>query len=127
MSVVCCVVSDLIFATKIRGTAAALGVEVAVVRDRAAMLAHLDDAATVILDLNLDGDDAVELIRLARARPAAPQIVAYCAHVDTDLATAAEEAGADAVMPRSKFVAALPGILTGEPKTQSQSRDTGSG
>ena len=49
MSVVCCVVSDLIFATKIRGTAAMLGVEVAVVRDRAAMLAHLDDATTVVL------------------------------------------------------------------------------
>ena len=65
--------------------------------------------------------------RLARARPAAPKIIAYCAHVDTGLATAAEEAGADTVMPRSKFVAALPEILTGVPKTQSQSRDTGSG
>ncbi|MCH8053415.1 MAG: hypothetical protein IH895_05090 [Planctomycetes bacterium] len=112
MSVVCCVVSDLIFATKIRGTAAALGVEVAVVRDRAAMLAHLDDAATVILDLNLDGDDAIELIELAGARPAPPKIVAYCAHVDKDLAAAAKEAGADAVMPRSQFVTALPEILT---------------
>ena len=127
MSVVCCVVSDLIFATKIRSTAAALGVEVAVVRDRAAMLAHLDDAATVILDLNLDSDDAVDLIRLARARPAALKIVAYCAHVDTDLATAAAEAGADAVMPRSQFVAVLREILTNAPKTQSRSRDTGSG
>lgn len=127
MSDVCCVVSDLIFATKIRGTAAALGVEVAIVRDRAAMLAHLDDAAILILDLNLDGDDAVELIRLARARQPAPTIVAYCAHVDKGLAAAAEEAGADTVMPRSKFVAALPEILAGAPKTQSRSRDTGSG
>ena len=127
MSVVCCVVSDLIFATKIRGTAAALGVEIAVVRDRAAMLAQLDDAAIVILDLNLDGGDAVELIRLARTRSAPPKIVAYCAHVDTDLATAAERAGADEVMPRSKFVAALPEILTGVPKTQSHSRNKGSG
>ncbi len=117
MSVVCCVVNDLIFATKIRSTAAALGVDVAIVRDRAAMLALLDDAATVILDLNLDGDDAVDLIRLARARPSPPRIVAYCAHVDTDLAAAAEEAGADTVMPRSKFVAALPEILTGAPRT----------
>ncbi len=112
MSVVCCVVSDLIFATKIRGTAAALGVEVAVVRDRAAMLAHLDDAATVILDLNLDGDDAIELIELAGARPTPPKIVDYCAHVDKDLAAAAKEAGADAVMTRSQFVTALPEILT---------------
>jgi len=127
MSVVCCVVSDLIFATKIRSTAATLGVEVAIVRDRAAMLAHLDDAATVVLDLNLDGDDAVELIRLARARPSPPRIVAYCAHVDKDLATSAEEAGADRVMPRSQFVAVLPEILTNAPKTQSRSRDTGSG
>ncbi len=127
MSVVCCVVSDLIFATKIRSTAASLGVEVAVVRDRAAMLACLDDVATVILDLNLDGEDAIELIRLARARPAAPTIIAYCAHVDMDLASAAEQAGADAVMPRSKFVARLPEILTGAPKTQSRSRDAGSG
>ena len=127
MSDVCCVVSDLIFATKIRGTAAALGVEVAVVRDRSAMLAHLDDAAIVILDLNLEGEDAIELIRLARARPTPPQIVAYCAHVDKDLATAAEQAGADGVMPRSKFAAVLPEILTGALKTQSRSRNTGSG
>ena len=127
MSDVCCVVSDLIFATKIRGTAAALGVDVAIVRDRAAMLASLDDAATVILDLNMDGDAAVELIRLARDRPVPPRIVAYCSHVDKHLASAAEEAGADAVMPRSKFVAALPEILTGALKKQSQSRDTGSG
>jgi CheY-like chemotaxis protein len=127
MSVVCCVVSDLIFATKIRGTAAAVGVDVAVVSDRAAMLAHLDDAATLILDLNLESDEAVELIRLARARPTAPRIVAYCAHVDKDLAAAAEEAGADSVVPRSKFVAALPEILSGAPKTQSRSRNTGSG
>ncbi len=127
MSMVCCVVSDLIFATKIRGTAAALGVAVAVVRDRAAMLASLDDAATVILDLNLEGDDAVELIRLARARSTSPRIIAYCAHVDKDLANAAEEAGADEVMPRSRFVAALPEILTSVSKTQSGSRDMGSG
>ncbi len=127
MSVVCCVVSDLIFATKIRGTAAALGVDLAVVRDRAAMLASLDDAATVILDLNLDGHDAVELIRLARARSTSPRIIAYCAHVDKDLATAAEEAGADEVMPRSKFAAALPEILTSVSKTQSGSPDMDSG
>ncbi len=117
MSVVCCVVSDLIFATKIRSTAASLGVEVAVVRDQAAMLARLDDVATVILDLNLDGDDAIELIRLARARAPAITIIAYCAHVDMDLASAAEQAGADAVMPRSKFVARRPEILTDAPKT----------
>ncbi len=120
MSNVCCVVSDLIFATKIRSTAAALGLEVAIVRNQAAMLACLDDAATLILDLNLDGDDAIELIRLARTRPQAPTIIAYCAHVDTDLAAAAEEAGADAVMPRSKFVAALPQILADGPKAQSK-------
>ncbi len=112
MSVICCVVSDLIFATKIRGTAAALGVELAIVRDRSAMLAHLDKASTLILDLNLDGDDAVELIRLARAQAESPKIVAYCAHVDKDLATAATNAGADIVMPRSQFVATLTDILT---------------
>lgn len=119
MSAVCCVVSDLIFATKIRGTASALGVDIAVVRDRAAMLKQLDDAAVLILDLNLDGDQGLELIRLARAQPVVPRIVAYCAHVDQDLAVAAKEAGADEVMPRSGFVAALPEILTGASKTQS--------
>ncbi len=120
MPVVCCVVSDLIFATKIRSTAAALGVEVTIVRNRAAMLSHLDDAATLILDLSLESDDAVELIRLARARPAAPTIITYCAHVDADLASEAEGAGADTVMPRSRFVVALPEILADVQKTQSQ-------
>ena len=72
MSVVCCVISDLIFATKIRSTAAALGVEVAVVRDRAAMLAHLDDAATVILDLLQTGGVDLEAETMAEV-PAAQQ------------------------------------------------------
>ena len=59
-------------------------------------LAH--DANVVIVDLARQPD-----IAAIRASHPNARIVAYGSHVDTDSMTAASEAGADDVMPRSKF------------------------
>ena len=65
----------------------------------------------LIVDLNITGADALEAIRLAKARPVPVRVVAFLSHVQVELAATAREAGADEVMARSGFSARLPEIL----------------
>jgi len=109
--------NDLIFETKIRSTAQALGIETlvlrlegTVVRSLAALAAELDRVrpSLLIVDLNTAGVDAVAAGNLHMPRP---YVVAFVSHVDQDLAKQAAEAGADQVLPRSRFTIELPRIL----------------
>ena len=105
-------IDDLIFETKIRSTAASLGVGAAMVKSATDLSAALDAkaAALVIVDLNT-GSDAIEAIRTSAGHACQPHVLAFVSHVDEDLATRAREAGADEVMPRSRFSAELPRLL----------------
>jgi DNA-binding NarL/FixJ family response regulator len=116
------VVTDLIFSTKITGTAKALGAEVRVARNLGALKMHLDaqeaegaggGRGLVIVDLNASGVDPIEAVRVAKAHGSGVRVVAFLSHVQADLAAAAREAGADAVMARSAFVEKLPGLVGG--------------
>ena len=121
--------SDLIFATKVRATAEALGIATRPTRDAEALerrLRRVDDGkgndpvTGVLIDLDL-GEAALALIRQVAihtgaaetAGPSAPrpQIVAFGSHTATALLDSAREAGADFVLPRSQFTANLPTIL----------------
>lgn len=115
MAATVAVVTDLIFATKIRGTAEAQGGSVRLARDAAGLAAALGEGGVrlVIVDLNADRVDAAALVRLAKAAPGSPRVVAYFSHVQGELAKAAREAGADEVMARSSFVERLPGMVGG--------------
>lgn len=106
-------VTDLIFSTKIKSTAASMGAEVKMVRsleklDERLAAAHDD---LVIVDLNAEGVDVLEVIRHCLAAPHQPRIVTYASHVQADLITAARQAGAHEVMARSAFVEKLPALL----------------
>lgn len=105
-------VTDLIFATKIRSTAESLGIQVNWVRDPEALAGCLTETAykTAIIDLDADGDP-LEAIRATRRVKCPPRTIAYASHVRKDLFAAAENAGADMVMPRSAFSAELPNLL----------------
>ncbi|MDX2199680.1 MAG: response regulator [Phycisphaerae bacterium] len=105
------IVSDLIFASRITGVANHLGMLVDVVRTEAALLARLPGAKLAMVDLNIDGVDGVALLQ--QIKNVAPQcrVVAFLSHVQVDLAKAARAAGADDVLPRSKFVERLPDLL----------------
>ena len=105
-------IDDLIFETKIRSTAASLGVAAAVVKSVTDLSAALnaEAAALVIVDLNTGGD-AIEAIRTSARHATQPRVLAFVSHVDQDLATSAREAGADEVMPRSRFNIELPRLL----------------
>lgn len=105
-------VTDMIFATKITSTAKAVGVDLAIVRTLDALREKLNgDVSLVLIDMNADGVDATAAIAAAGSAPSSPHVLAYLSHVQTDLAEAARNAGADQILPRSKFSIDLPAIL----------------
>ncbi len=110
MSVIA-LVTDLIFATKIGGTARSLGVPLSIVRSLEALTAGAAGHQLALIDLNAEGVDTVAAVRACKAAEPAPFVIAYLSHVQTDLAAAAREAGADLVLPRSRFSAELPELL----------------
>lgn len=106
-------VTDLIFATRIRTTAEDLGVLLRCVRTVEGLTAALTEHSVerVIVDLNADRVDVCAAIRVARAAPSVKRVVAYVSHVQADLAESARQAGATRVLARSAFVAELPALL----------------
>ncbi len=105
---------DLIFASRISGTAQALGMKVRQVRqaDRLAELAEQTQARCVIVDLAFPGLDLPGLMRQL-GEAGTPRVVAYGSHVDAESLRAARAAGCAPVLPRSKFVEDLPRELAG--------------
>jgi hypothetical protein len=97
---------DLIFATKISGTAQALGVRVKMIRDPAKL--GNEPGARLIADLNLD-----QAIHAAAAWREATggQVVAFVSHADAETIERARPAGIDRIMARSQFVLSLPDLL----------------
>ena len=104
---------DLMFASRITGTARDLGLAVTPVRTTAAALdlARRNDPTCVIVDLAIPGLDLPNLVHDFAGLPRRPRVVAYGSHVDTATLAAARAAGCDLVLPRSKFVADLPTAL----------------
>ena len=115
-------INDLIFETKIRSTAQTLGVTIHTIRSAGDMADAITatSPSLIIIDLNTGGDAlrAVERAHCCNPRPA---VLAYVSHVDATLAAQAGEAGADRVLPRSRFNQELPQILArlrpGPPKS----------
>jgi len=100
-------VSDLVFRSKIRLAAEAIGEKVQFLKTVPEQIS----ARMILFDLNDKSGDVITAIRQARQSwPDVPRIC-YGAHVETDLFAEAEEAGATLVMPRSEFVQNLPEIL----------------
>lgn len=104
-------VSDLIFATKVTATARFVGAQAAAVTTVEAALQALAGASGILVDMHLPGDAADRFIREARAHRPPPRVVAFYSHVCIDLAERAKAAGADLVLPRSKFSRNLSAIL----------------
>jgi CheY-like chemotaxis protein len=102
--------NDLIFASRITGTAQLLGFEMkpAQSMEEVERLARNASPRCVILDLANPGLDVTELLRqLREVCSAMPCVVAYGSHVDAAGLHSARQAGCDVVWPRSKFVQEL--------------------
>jgi CheY-like chemotaxis protein len=102
---------DLIFTSRVTGTARDLGLTVKAARSSTALqaLAAQQPPACLIVDLQNPGLDIAALVNhLAQSSATRPFIVAYGSHVATAVLKAAREVGCDLVLPRSKFVEDLP-------------------
>lgn len=106
------VTSDLIFSTKIVGTARALGLEMQVLGSAHGAAGRLVEqpAACVILDLGLP-NLSVDQIRAIVSAAASSPVVAFGSHVDAAQLQSARDAGCADVLPRSRFATTLPQLL----------------
>ena len=105
---------DLIFFSRVAGTAKARGLAVKQLRSPEAVLEAARQAPPggVILDLHHEGLDLPALLAGLRAAcPVMPRVVAFGSHVEAETLKAARAAGCDLVLPRSKFVKELEGSL----------------
>lgn len=99
---------DLMFASRITGTARALNLELRTVRTTQAILdaAKAERPRCVILDLHQPQLDLPALTS-ALKRQGACTIIGYGAHVAADVLDQARRCGCDVVLPRSQFVNTL--------------------
>ena len=110
-------VDDLMFRSKIKSSAAALGVTVTFAGSREAAFASMrtEPPALVILDLNNPRTDPIGTVTAMKRDASLSSIrtVGFVSHVDADTIGAARAAGVDEVLARSAFTAALPDLLSG--------------
>lgn len=108
-------VDDIFFVGKLQGTARQVDVSLTTVSAADFDLESLrkDTPALVIFDLNTTSGNAVELIRRlkADAETATVPVLGFYSHVQVELQRAAQEAGCEQVLPRSKFTTTLPALL----------------
>jgi CheY-like chemotaxis protein len=105
---------DMIFSSRITGTAQALGLEIKAVKSVSDLTSQARQRAPscLVLDLSHPGLRVDELIREVKTFCSPmPRLVAYGSHVDAATLRAAREAGCDVVLPRSQFVQMLPSQL----------------
>lgn len=107
-------VSDLMFTVKITDAARRNGLSVDYAKTGEDFLAKAQSMPSLaIMDLNIGTASAVELIQQMKADAVLKSIniMGYVSHVQADLKQAAQDAGADVVMPRSAFTTNLLQIL----------------
>jgi CheY-like chemotaxis protein len=107
---------DLIFFSRVAGTARAKGVTVRQVKSAAELVAAVRQSppSGVLIDLQNPGLELPSLLgELRSICPAMPHVVAYGSHVEREILRGAREAGCDLVMPRSQFVKELEDKLAG--------------
>lgn len=107
MSVVA-VVDDMFFASKIRATAEAVGVEISFPRTKESLIEKARQADLVIVDLQNQKIDPLTL----PAELGPIQLLGFFSHVEVELQRNAIAAGYHRVIPRSVFARDLAQILT---------------
>src|SRR5271166_2650228 len=105
---------DLIFTSKVTGTARDLGHRVLVAGTSSLALAMIEQWQPRVVFIDLTAGDLVAPVALVAYQELAgpgTAFLAFGSHVDTEALAAARAAGCDPVMPRSKFSAYLPELI----------------
>jgi PleD family two-component response regulator len=109
------IVDDMFFASKIRATAEALGVEISFPRTKELALEKLrvTKPDLILVDLHNQRFDPIQFASEMKADVEAHSIplLGFFSHVEVELQRRATEAGFDTVMPRSVFARDLGKIL----------------
>ncbi len=94
-------IPDLLFGSNVVGALGAAGHETALVSDGESLLRELPGAEVLIVDLTTDPDVRIDVVT------AIPQsgykTLAFYSHVEADVRAAADQAGFDLVVPRSRM------------------------
>ena len=103
---------DLMFTSKVTGTAAALGVRILTVGslDSLQSQAETNRPKAVFVDLACTDFEPRAVLDRLPMNPR-PVVIAFGSHVDTERLELARAAGCDDVLARSKFSATLPELL----------------
>lgn len=101
---------DLMFTSRITGTARDQGITIKVARNAAALETLVRECVPSCVLLDLANPALIIGDTVQALKTAAPTafLVAYGSHVDTATLGAARAAGCDVVLPRSRFVEELP-------------------
>ena len=104
------VIPDLMFQSRVREQAQALGFEVTIADTMDEAIEALERSPNLlVLDLHATGIDTLALAADAKAHEV--PVLAFGRHTETGVLRAAREAGCDAVVVRSTFVEELPQLL----------------
>ena len=116
MAIVLAIVDDMFFASKIRATAEAVGIEIGFPRSVEKLIEKAREVKPrlVIVDLHNTKIDPVALSSELKSNEDLRdvQLLGFFSHVHTDLQRNAMAAGFDQVIPRSVFARDLAQILT---------------
>jgi CheY-like chemotaxis protein len=116
MPIVIAFMDDLMFLSRIREAAQAQGLEVKAVRKVADLLAALRDGPRVVfVDLDSPRLPVAEALAALKGEAGSGDVpvVGFFSHVHPERAREAQAAGCTRVLPRSAFVAELPGLVAG--------------
>jgi hypothetical protein len=91
-------VPDLLFGSNVVGMLSAAGHDVALVPDLSAEV--LGGADALVVDLTADATERIAAVRRLRMRP---RTLAFYSHVEAEVRAAADGAGIDLVVPRSRM------------------------
>ena len=105
--------NDLLFASKIQAATRAAGVVSRPARSGEMLTARLDrvddgkaNATVAAVWVDLEREDALDLVALAAGHAARPRVLAFGPHVEVERLRAAADAGAE-VLTRGRFVGEL--------------------
>lgn len=111
MPAILAIVSDLMFVSRLREVALALGYDFLAADTPDELRAGLDRSpALAVVDLHVTGIDWCAAVDTAKA--AGVPILAFGRHTEAQLLRDARDAGCDRVVPRSQLVQELPGLIS---------------